>query len=358
MNLELLTVSREPINRFNLFLFLFFAALSIVGCASKWALVVESPADPAQWRDDTNALRVRYLQTVTGFKETGTTVSNVLRYIAFGNRESDNTIIRPVSAAIGRDKRMAIADLGRSCVHLYVPSEQKYRRIYSAGKVDLRTPVSVVFDDDLRLYVSDSSRGAIYIFDRDGAYLISIERAGDDVLQRPTGLSYLPGKKILYAVDTLANKVFAFNTSGTLLFSLGGPGEQQGQFNFPTHIATSPDERLYVTDAMNFRVQIFDSSGAYLSSFGHHGNGSGDFSMPKGIVVDKSGVIYVVDALFDNVQLFNMTGGFLLTIGGRGTGLGEFWLPSGLFLDNQDKLYVCDTFNQRIQVFQMMGAPQ
>lgn len=337
-------------------LFIGLAALATAGCASTWSLAVDPPAEQPEWRDDKNTPRVRQLASIKGFMETGTTVPNVLKYVILGRGASDNTLVRPVAAAIGQDNRIAIADLGRSCVHLYVPSEQKYLKISSAGKADLRTPVSVAFDDELRLYVSDSSRGVIDVFDREGSPLFTINKAGDVGFRRPTGLSYASGNKILYAVDTLANKVYTFNTSGVLLFSFGEPGESKGQFNFPTHIVAAPDGRLYVNDALNFRVQVFTASGAFLSSFGHHGNGSGDFAMPKGIAVDTTGVVYVVDTLFDNIQLFNVTGGFLLTIGRRGTGHGEFSMPSGVFLDNQDKLYVCDTYNQRVQIFQVMGA--
>ncbi len=330
------------------------AAMS-TGCASKWALSVESPADPPLWRDDSNAVRVRHVETIRGFKETGTSTANILKYIVFGRTDEKNTIMRPVAAATGIDGRIAIADTGCACVHLYNPSEQQYRRIYNAGQEEFRSPVSVVFDDASRLYVSDSVRGDISIFDRAGEYLFSIRNAGDVLLKRPTGLSYASDKKRLYVADTTAHRIYAFTNEGALLFSFGEPGEKEGQFNFPTHIVTAPDGRLYVTDSMNFRVQVFDASGAFLSSFGHHGNGSGDFSMPKGIAVDKAGVIYVVDTLFDNIQMFNLSGGFLFTIGGRGTGHGEFWLPSGVFLDAQNKLYVCDTYNQRVQVFHVMG---
>ena len=339
----------------------FFTALCALavlcaGCASKWSLTVEPPAGPVQWRDESNVARATYLGSIREFKETGITVSGVLSAIVFGSRTSDNSIKRPVAVAVGRDDRVAIADLGCSCVHLYVPSEQKYRRIYGARKEELRTPVSVAFDDESRLYVSDASGQAIYVFDREGAPLSSIKQAGYNALQRPTGLSYESGKKILYAVDTLAKKVYAFETSGVLLFSFGGPGEQQGQFNLPTHIVTSPDGRVYVTDAMNFRVQRFDADGKFLSSFGHHGNGSGDFALPKGIAVDQAGVMYVVDSLFGNIQLFDMTGTFLFTIGSGGTGDGEFSLPSGLFLTGGSKLYVCDTYNQRVQIFKLSGG--
>lgn len=330
------------------------AAVLCAGCASKWSPVIESAAQPPRWVDQSNIARATYVETITGFRETGTNALGVLKSIMFGNRASDNSIRRPVAVAVGPDDRMAIADPGRPCVHLYVPSEQKYRRIYRAGKDALQLPVSVAFDKDLKLYVSDSSRHAIYVFDREGTFLSAINKAGNDALLRPTGLSYFPGNKLLYVVDTIGGKVYALDAAGALLFSFGGVGEQRGQFNFPTHIVTSPDGHLYITDAMNFRIQVFDASGRFLSSFGRHGNGSGDFSLPKGIAVDKAGIIYVVDSLFDTIQLFDVDGNFLFTFGGSGTGAGEFWLPSGLFLDERDKLYVCDTYNQRVQIFQIM----
>jgi DNA-binding beta-propeller fold protein YncE len=324
------------------------------GCASKWALNVDASNALHQWRDDANMSHAVHLESIKGFKETGAAASNVLRYLVFGRRSEDNTIVRPVAAAVGSDDRIAIADAGRLCVHLYVPSEQRYRQINEAGTEKLRAPVSVAFDDALRLFVSDSSNHAVYVYDRDGEHLFTVTQAGSEPLQRPTGLSVSSREKIIYVVDTLANRVHAFTTEGNFLFSFGAPGESSGQFNFPTHIASHSDGNLYVTDAMNFRVQIFNARGSFLASFGHHGNGSGDFAMPKGIAVDKDGVIYVVDTLFDNVQLFDLSGAFLFTIGARGGGLGEFSMPSGLFLDRKEKLYVCDTYNQRVQVFQIV----
>ncbi len=324
------------------------------GCASKWSPTFEPHPEPIQWVDQSNATRARYLMTIKGFVETGTSLPHVLKYIVFGKNVNDTMILRPVAVAIGDDERMAIADVGQPCVHLYVPSEQLYRKISVVGKQQLKTPVSVAFDDQSRLYVSDSTNRVIYVFDRNGEYLQTIKRAGGDPLQRPTGLSYSSRGKTLYAIDTLVNRVYAYNTEGTFLFSFGESGEKTGQLNFPTHISTAPDGNVYVVDAMNFRIQIFTPSGKFLSSFGHHGNGSGDFAMPKGIVVDKSDIIYIVDTLFDNIQLFDTTGDFLFTIGSRGSGTGEFSMPSGLYLDNHDKLYVCDTYNQRVQIFQII----
>ena len=100
------------------------AALSS-GCASTWSLTVESHAEPMQWHDSSNTPIARQLATIKGFKETGTTIPNMLKNIVFGSRAEDTTIVRPVAIAIGPDNRIAVADIGQPCVHLYVPIGEK-----------------------------------------------------------------------------------------------------------------------------------------------------------------------------------------------------------------------------------------
>ncbi|MEJ2684845.1 MAG: 6-bladed beta-propeller [Candidatus Sulfobium sp.] len=288
------------------------------------------------------------METLTGFRESGGSVKTVI----FGKEEVK--FIRPVEIATGTDGRIAVADPGGRCVHLYIPSAGKYKRLSTVNGEDMVSPVSVIFGDQQRLYVSDSARAEVLVFDKEGNFLYTIKKAFMLRLKRPTGLAYNRDRKLLYVVDTMAHKVYAFRGRDAV-FVFGGRGIKDGEFNFPTNIYWSAAGRIYVTDAMNFRVQIFDSSGGFLDSIGHHGDGSGDFSMPKGVAADRRGVIYVVDRLFDNVQLFDTKGDFLLTLGGRGTGEDDFWLPSGIFIDGSDRLYVCDTYNQRIQVYQILG---
>ncbi|HVM97553.1 MAG TPA: hypothetical protein VMT89_14250 [Candidatus Acidoferrales bacterium] len=277
----------------------------------------------------------------------------ILRTIVFGSEDEErNAFVLPVAVATGRDGRIAVADMGRRCIHLYIPAEHRYLRIAGSDKEKIVSPVGLIFDDDLHLYLTDSA-GKIFAFGADGTALFVLNKSGAEALQRPTGIAYSPNTKLLYVVDTLANKVHALNADGTPAFSFGERGEAQGNFNFPTHIFRSSAGELYVTDALNFRVAIFDEHGKALGTFGHHGDGSGDLALPKGVAVDKDGTIYVVDGLFDNVQLFNRQGQFLLTVGQRGVDFGEFWLPSGIFAGTDDRLYVCDTYNRRVQVFRI-----
>lgn len=304
-----------------------------------------------QWPYQPNKAKVTYVQAFSGLTHSNDSGS-IVRKIVFGENEDRNAFILPVAVATARDGRIAVADMGRRCVHLYVPAEQRYVQLSGSDAEKISSPVGVIFDDDLRLYVSDSA-GKVFAFGPDGRLLFTLQNAGADKLQRPTGIAYSPQSKKLYVVDTLANKVDVFGTQGDFAFSFGERGEAAGRFNFPTHIFRSAAGELYVTDALNFRVEIFDEEGKALGSFGHHGDGSGDLALPKGIAADKDGVVYVVDGLFDNLQLFDRRGDFLLTVGRRGIDFGEFWLPSGAFINDNDELYVCDTYNRRVQVFRI-----
>lgn len=332
--------------------FLLVAGLAISGCAAQWTPRTATPTVALQWPYAPAPPKVTYLHSLSGL-DRAADVGSVLRAVAFGSESEDrDAFVLPVAVAVGSDGRLAVADLGRRCVHLYVPLEGRYVRLNGADDDPLLSPVAVAFDDAQGLFVSDSV-GKVLAFGADGTFRFALRKAGERALARPTGLAYDRERKALYVVDTLASEIDVFEQDGRFAFSFGSRGDGAGQLNFPTHAFCSPRGELYVTDAMNFRVQIFDRDGRWLGGFGRHGDGSGDLAMPKGVVVDRDGVVYVVDGIFDNLQLFDRTGRFLLTVGARGTGFGELWLPSGAFIDDEDRLYVCDTYNRRIQVFRI-----
>ncbi len=341
---------------------LLLSVLLTLGCASKWSLRTELSETALVWPFPPNMPKVTYLMDIKGFKPSGGSQS-LMDTVVYGKGGGDeDSLGLPVSLARGRDGRLAVADMGQRCVHFYVPAEQKYLRLSGVGGEVLVSPVGVIFDEDLRLYVADSVAAKVFVFDGDGKFLFAIDKVKDGRLIRPTGLAYNKQKKYLYVVDTLSHTVYAFNTKGEVLFSFGGRGEKEGMLNFPTHIFCSPAGNVYVADTMNFRVEIFDDMGYFLGSFGRHGDGTGNFAMLKGIAVDKDGIIFVADSIFDNVQLFDNKGTFLLTVGKRGGAKGEFWLPSGVFIDDNDIIYVSDTYNKRVQVFKitenyMTGKP-
>ncbi|HUM00675.1 MAG TPA: 6-bladed beta-propeller, partial [Thermoanaerobaculia bacterium] len=294
------------------------------GCSTSWKLRTSPPPQyPLQWPYAPNRAKVTFDRALTGLTASAT-AGRALAAIAYGAEPADaNAFVLPVAAATAGDGRIAVADMGRACVHLFVPAEARYVRLTGPKQEPIRTPVSTAFDDEMRLYVSDSS-GRVYAFGADGKVLFVVRSAGNSPLRRPTGLAFSKKTKRLYVADTLAHTVYGFDGKGEMVIAMGGRGDGDGQFNFPTHIAWAPTGELFVADSLNFRIQILDEQGKFLGAFGQHGDGSGDFAMPKGLAVDKDGVVYVADSLFDVVQLFDRRGEFLLTLGRRGTDLGEF----------------------------------
>jgi len=325
---------------------------ALAGCTTSWAPRTAPATVTLQWPFSPNPAKVTFLRSLSGFARESS-AGTALRAVVYGREKAErNAFVLPVAVALGQDGRMAVADPGRGSVHLFIPRERRYLRLAGSRSEPLKSPVGVAFDEQLHLYVADSS-GRIFAFGPAGELLRTMTKAGAEPLRRPTGIAYSPTRRLLYVVDTLANRVHALTPGGELAFSFGGRGEGAGQFNFPTHLFRAATGELYVTDALNFRIAIFDEAGKPLGAFGKHGDGSGDLGMPKGVAVDRDGAIYVVDGLFDNVQVFDRQGGFLLTVGNRGVHDGEFWLPAGAFVSDQDELYVCDTYNHRVQVFKL-----
>jgi DNA-binding beta-propeller fold protein YncE len=265
--------------------------------------------------------------------------------------------------------------------------------------VVLQRPSALIGDEQGRLFVSDTSRQAVFVFDEKAGELQLWERAeglvnfvapsglalapqgglfvadaelgfvvrldgqgqprgviGRGLLQRPTGLARDAASGLLFVADTYAHDIKVFDANGTLLRRIGQRGSGDGEFNFPTHLAWSHGE-LYVTDTLNSRVQVFSAEGELRErQFGRRGLYLGNLVRPKGVSVDAEGNVYVIESYYDSLLVFSPRGEFLLPIGGTGTSTGRFYLPAGVWVDAKNRVYVADMFNGRVVLFQFLGG--
>jgi DNA-binding beta-propeller fold protein YncE len=251
------------------------------------------------------------------------------------------------------DDLLLITDPGEGCVHFIDLAGYRYRAVREAGPIALEQPIGVAADAAGRVYVSDSSLGNVFVFDREGRFLSAL--AGRGVLQRPADMAWHEATQRLYVVDVLAHEIQVFATDGRLVQSIGGRGVEPGKLNYPTHVWVEADGTLLVTSAMDYAVAVFDSAGKYVASFGQKGDTPGYFSRPKGVATDPAGHIYVVDAIFDKVQIFDRRARLLLAVGESGGGPGELWLPAGIYVDARQRIFIADQQNHRIAVFEYIG---
>jgi DNA-binding beta-propeller fold protein YncE len=261
------------------------------------------------------------------------------------------TLRRPQTGTVDEKGRVYVTDVSNHAVFVFDQSEGKllvWER--ATEKRSFVTPIGIVLGVNGQVLVADAELGEVFRLDQDGKPLGSF---GKGLLNRPTGLARDAKRGRIYVSDTHAHDIKVFDDAGQWLETLGGRGEADGELNFPTHMTFSAD-KLYVTDTMNARIQIFDAQGKALASLGKRGLYYGELSRPKGVTVDANGNIYVVESLYDNLLVFDSQGRFLMPLGGTGREIGQFYLPSGVWSDSKGRVYVADMFNGRVVIFQFI----
>lgn len=302
--------------------------------------------------------RVEYLRTLPSVREFTKPRGLFSRMIALlaGPDEEKPELLRPFATAQDSFGRLLVADPGQHGIHIFDFERRKYDFLKGTRGRLLESPIDVACDTNDDIYVSDSVRGQVFVFDARGRFQRTIGGGGaGSRLQRPTGIALDRAAHRLYVVDALRHQVLVFDMNGTLIQAIGRRGRGPGEFNFPTAVTLSTG-KIYVVDAMNFRVQAFTPDGQFVGAFGQPGNRTGAMSRPKGIASDTDGNLYVVDALFETVQVFDPTGRLLYYFGSTGTGPGQFQLPSGISIDRRNVIYVADSLNRRVQVFRYRRA--
>ena len=293
---------------------------------------------------------VRTIPSVREFTKPRGFFSKLVNWVA-GPAGDKPEIVRPYSTTHDSTGRLLVADPGQQGVHIYDFEKRKYQFLKGPRGKAFVAPIDVACDTNDDIYVSDSVRAQIYVFDSRGRFLRTIGGSSPDTrLERPTGMALDRAARRLYLTDTLRHEVLVFGLDGSLIRIIGKRGAGPGEFNFPTALTLSAG-RLYVVDAMNFRVQALTPEGRFLGSFGKLGNQTGTLNRPKGIAADTDGDLYVVDALFETVQVFDPDGRLLYYFGSAGAKPGQFQLPSGISIDDRNIIYVADSLNRRVQVF-------
>jgi len=264
------------------------------------------------------------------------------------------TLRRPQSGVVDARGRIYVTDVSAAAVYVFDRESGTFSAWDKAeGLANFRAPTGIALGPDGRVLVADADLGLVAQLDRDGNPGRSIGRG---LLERPTGLAYDPSRGRIYVSDTHAHNIKVFDAQGNLLSVIGRRGAGEGEFNYPTYLAFA-DGALYVTDTMNSRVQVIATdTGKVDMRFGALGLYVGNLVRPKGVAVDRAGNIYVVESYYDHLLVFNRDGKFLMGIGGAGRETGKFYLPAGVWVDGQDRVFVADTMNGRVVLFQYLGG--
>lgn len=216
---------------------------------------------------------------------------------------------------------------------------------YGTGVGQFDPAWGIAVDPEGNVYVGeDGTSGTIQKFDANGNFESVFVSGG---VSHAAGMAF-NGAGDLYVADSGYQQVREFNSSGSLLATIGSAGSGMGQFNEPMGIAFDSSGDFYVADYGNNRIEKFSSDGTYLAQW--------SVPSPSGVAVDNNGNVYATSASSDLIYKTTSTGNLLSTWGGSGTGAGELASPQGIAINSSDDIYVVDQGNSRIQEFTTDGS--
>lgn len=330
----------------------------LVACATPEA----PPQVKLAWPEAPDTARIEFVRTIVDDKDLtkDTTASQSLFKFLAGDVASKFRVVEPMGIAVSDDThRVYISDFAQFAVFVFDFEKKTALKIDGGDKDPLGAPMGVALDASENIYVAETGKRNIRVFDKTGKALRSITH---ESLERPIGVAIDVQRGKLYVADSgrtesSEHTIKVFDLQGKLLGKVGKQiGDAQGSFLFPTYVHVDTQGNLYVADTLNSRIQKFDPDGKFLAAMGKRGNAFGQFDKPKGIATDSFGTVYAVDAGWSNVQMFTPKGQVLMFFGGRGTAPGLMQNPSVLTIDKKNNLYVGDVLNHRVNVYRLVNT--
>ncbi|MFH1307149.1 MAG: 6-bladed beta-propeller [Candidatus Micrarchaeota archaeon] len=284
--------------------------------------------------------------------------NNTFTYVASYNASEgfgyvNVTLTNLEGLAIDYEGLIYVSDSSRQAVYVINSSDHVVKKIADSGIFSsLTSPTGIFLTEDTVytedrnytediVYIADRGRQEVLFHtDREGIVGIKLQKA---LLPEPAAI-WVEGNT-LWVLDREESKLLEYDMEtrnyGEDRF---GKGMGSGRLNSPADMYFTED-RIYIADAGNNRVEVFDRNFEYIESMGT-GKGGAVLSLPKGVVSDGSR-IYVSDSENDRIVVFDNSGNMIESFGSSGKGEYEFESPGVLRLHG-NMLYIIDKNNWRV----------
>lgn len=320
-----------------------FAVLCVAGALSGCA-APKAKLAPVFFPPPPDEPRVQYLVGFTDSSDLGEK-KGALSKVILGGTETVTSLQKPYGIAYKKGK-LYVCDV-QSAQIVVIDLLQKTMRNLSEeiGAGELRKPISVAVDDEGNVYVADSARKDIAVYNENGKFLKSMGQG----LAKKNLVAVAVHKDFLLAVDNASGLLFILDRkTGEVLHTIGNNPDRTKNLALPNGMTVGPKGNIHVVNMGNGTVKEYDLDGNMLSVFGSLGDVPGQFTRPRGITVDDDGNIFVVDAGHGVVQVFNSERRILGDFGRPGLPAGSLNLPAGVVTTKDKEL---------LDQFQSYAAP-
>ena len=286
-----------------------------------------------------------------------------MREVLTGESGQNKALAKPFDVAVCQGQ-VYVSDTVRRAVMVFDVPGQRFFEFGLEEPGMLRKPLGLDTDADCNVYVADGTTRRVMVYDQSGTFIKAV--GGQSLFERLSHVAVDAEGRRIYAVDTGgvssdAHVVRVFDgASGDHLYDIGSRGSKDGQLNLPRDIQFGRDGNLYVVDGGNFRVQVFSPEGVYIRTIGSLGRRYGQFARPKGIGLDSDGNVYVSDAAHGNFQIFDSAGELLLFVGDRSEKFdrAKYMLPAGIDVDEDGRVYMIDQCFRKLDIYRPVSLSE
>lgn len=239
-----------------------------------------------------------------------------------------------------KNREIYLADSGRNEVFIFDAAGTPLFRMGKASGIS--NPVDLVVKEN-RIYLAQEGNDSIDVFSYRGE---DIGRVIPKEGRFSPGKMTIDNKGSIYVINKAGTNCMVFDKDDKPVGTVG-----EGLFSI-TDVAVSTDRIYLITPGDRRAVQVYDKSGRHLMSFeGLEGRG-GTLGLPIAAKVDSRGLLWLLDAL-RGIVVYNEDGVELSRFLVSGVQRGELNFPVDMDIDDDDRLYIADKGSKKVIVFQI-----
>lgn len=221
----------------------------------------------------------------------------------------EGSLIAPSAIAVDPTNVIFVADSLKGRVFGYDLNGTLMRVFGRSG--ELGKPTGLAVDHArVRLYVADAADHKVKAFNTlgttfQGDILLTVGgsgKTGED-FKFPAAIA-LDRAGNLFVLDSQRRRVYVYDPDGRFIRQFSLSDETTGSPLKPRGIAVDSDGHVYVTDMVSNNILLFDKDGVFIQTWGRAGGLIGDFLSPAGIFIDTRDTVYVADQMNGRVQVF------------------------------------------------------
>lgn len=225
----------------------------------------------------------------------------------FGERGREaGKFFYPYGLAGDKNGSIYVAELYLNRIQVY-DADGNYLRDFASQLTDsgvLKGPGDIVINDDI-LYVSDINQNRILLIDIETEKLKKIVGLRLDLLA-PNGIA-VDESGYIYVVDTGRQRVVVYNPDGNPVRVINGTPTGHGKASVlvnPRGIGIDRSGNIFVVSNLTHTVYVFNREGVQIHSFGGQGDDINKFMFPNGLHIDATGRIYITDTTNQRVAVY------------------------------------------------------